>query len=141
MTVAVSIHEDNKDDLVKASRLIDMRSSNDITTAGAATYTAAQVLAGIIVRDCAGSGRTDVLPTAALLVAAMHNPRIGEVIDLMIVNGSDGAETITIAAGNGGGFNSLQQATSKDIAQNVTKTLKIRITGVVSGSEAYVVYM
>src|SRR3954462_9199372 len=57
-----------------------------INTAGANTITAAQVLAGIYVRDCNGAGRTDTLPTAALLVAAMTRPAIGDVLRLLVVN-------------------------------------------------------
>src|SRR5690349_811929 len=73
-------------------------------TAGARTYTAAEILTGIIVRDPNGASRTDVLPTAALLVAALTRPAVGDVISCYIVNGADAAETITINAGSGGGF-------------------------------------
>lgn len=110
-----------------------------INTAGAATYTAAQVLNGIIVRDCAGSGRTDTLPTAALLLAALPGAEVGDVLELKIINGSDNAETITIAEGSGGGWDTLQVAGTRIIPQNTTKTLFIRITGV--STPAYVVYM
>ena len=111
-----------------------------IATAGAETYTAAQILGGIIVRDCAGAGRTDTLPTAALLVAALPGVRVGDVISCTIVNGSDAAEAITLAAGAGGGFDANQTAASRVIGQNTSKTIRIRFTNVTAAAEAYVVY-
>lgn len=114
--------------------------ATSINTAGIATYTAAQVLGGIIVRDPNGAGRTDTLPTAALLVAAVPSAAIGMIISCLVVNGADAAETITIAAGSGGAFDANQTAASQVIPQNSSKELMIRLTGVASGSEAYVVY-
>lgn len=110
-------------------------------TAGNQTYTAADLLAGIIVRDCAGAGRSDVLPTAALLVAALANPAVGDVIQCYIINGSDAAETLTIGAGTGGGFDTNQTSASRVIAQNASKLLHIRLTNVTASSEAYVAYL
>jgi len=109
-----------------------------VATAGNATITAAQVLSGIYVRDCAGAGRTDTLPTAALLVAAMASPKIGDILTVHVVNGSDGAEALTIGAGTGGGFDTNQIAASRVVAQNASKDIRIRITGV--ATPAYVVY-
>lgn len=109
-------------------------------TAGAQTYTAADVLTGVIVRDCAGAGRSDVLPTAALLVAAIPGAAIGMLVRCLIVNGSDAAETITLGAGTGGSFDTNQTAASRVIPQNTSKLVTIRLTGVASGAEAYVVY-
>jgi hypothetical protein len=128
-------------DELRAERFLSQGGSPaSIATAGAATYTAAQVLSGIIVRDCAGAGRTDTFPTAALLVAAINKPAVGDTLRVHIVNGSDAAETITLAAGTGGGFDTNQTATSRVIGQNTSKDVYIRLTGVVSGSEAYVIY-
>jgi hypothetical protein len=111
-----------------------------VTDAGAATYTAAQVLGGVIIRDCSGAGRTDVLPTAALLIGAMRAPRIGDTIDVLVVNSSDAAETITISAGSGGAFPTEQIAATRIIPQNTSRDIKIRVTGVGS-SAAYVCVM
>lgn len=109
-------------------------------TAGARTYTAAEILGGIIVRDPNGASRSDVLPTAALLVAAMTRPAVGDVIRCLIVNGADAAETITIGAGTGGGFDTNQTSASRIIGQNAAKLIHIRLTNVTASSEAYVVY-
>lgn len=111
-----------------------------VATAGAGTYTAAQVLGGIIVRDCAGASRTDTFPTAALLVAAIPGVSVGDTLRVHIINGSDAAETITLAAGSGGGFDTNQTTASRVIGQNASKDVYVRITAVASGSEAYVLY-
>lgn len=110
-------------------------------TAGARTYTAAEILGGIIVRDCAGGSRSDVLPTAALLVAAMTRPAVGDVVQCTIINGSDANEVITVGAGTGGGFDTNQTSASRVIPQNASKTVFIRLTNVTASSEAYVAYM
>jgi predicted RecA/RadA family phage recombinase len=68
-------------------------------TVGAQVYTAADILGGIIVRDTNGGARTDTLPTAALLVAALPGVRVGDVVRCQIINGADAAEVLTIAAG------------------------------------------
>lgn len=49
----------------------DYRTNTSITTDAATTYTAAQVLTGLITRSVAGAAVTDVLPTAANLIAAI----------------------------------------------------------------------
>ena len=110
-------------------------------TAGNITLTAAQVLAGLFVRDPNGASRTDVLPTAALLVAAMTRPAVGDVIRLLVVNGADAAETITFTAGSGGSYDANQTAASRLIGQNASKLMHIRLTNVTASSEAYVVYL
>lgn len=126
-------------DEVRAERILAQGGAPaSINTAGAATYTAAQILSGIIVRDPNGAGRTDTLPTAALLVAAMNKPAVGDTLAVTIVNGADAAETITLAGGTGGTFDANQTAASQVIPQNTSKTVRIRITNVTT--PAYVIY-
>jgi hypothetical protein len=121
--------------------IVNTAAGTSITTAGNETLTAAQLLGGIIVRDCTGAGRTDTLPTAALLVAAIPGAAIGDTVRCWIVNGSDAAETITIAEGAGGAFVAAQTAASRVIEQNSSKMVHIRLTNVTAASEAYVVYL
>lgn len=109
-------------------------------TAGNVTLTAAEILAGVIVADCAGAGRTYTLPTAALLVAAVPNAQVGDQIECTIINGSDAAEAITIGEGVGGTWDANFVA-AKTIAQNVGKTVFLRLTNVTASAEAYVVYL
>lgn len=115
-------------------------SATSKATAGNVTLTAAEVLTSILVVDCAGAGRTYTLPTAALLVAALPFKEVGMTISLLVVNGSDAAESITLAAGSGGGFDANQTAGSRIVEQNSSKNVLIRFTAIASGSEAYVVY-
>ena len=105
-------------------------------TAGANTWTAAEVLAGLFLRDPAGADRTDTLPTAALLVAAVPDARVGQTFEIDYVNTADANETITVAAGSGGTL----VPTSILIGQNGAKKLLIRLTNVTASSEAYTVY-
>lgn len=112
-----------------------------ITTAGAATYTAQQVLSGLILRDPAGAGRSDVMPTAALLLAEIEarlggDAPIGLCFEFVIRNDADAAETITLTPGTGG---SVTGGGTMTIAQNNSKRFRVRVTGV-GGSAAYLVY-
>lgn len=124
---------------LECDKMIEKTTITSVTTAGAATYTAAACMGGVIMRDPNGASRTDVLPTAALLVAAMYDPQIGDTITVRIINTADAAETITMTAGSGGAFDAAQTAASKVIAQDKSGTLIIRVTGV--STAAYVVYM
>jgi hypothetical protein len=104
-------------------------------TASALTLTAAQILGGLILRDPNGAGRTDTLPTAALLVAAIPGCQVGSSFQFDIRNTADAAETITIAAGSGGTVSG-----TATIAQNNTKRFLVRITAIAAGSETYTIY-
>ncbi len=108
-----------------------------VTTAGAATYTAGNLLNVLILRDPSGASRTDVLPTAALLVAAMPFPVVGTSFVFTIRNDADAAETITVSAGTGG---TVTGGGTMTIAQSNMKSFLLRITSTTSGSEAYIVY-
>ena len=107
----------------------------NITAAEAATYTAAQLLGGLITRDCAGGARSDVTPTAALIVAALKNPVVGSSFEFTIRNTSDEAETITVTGGT-----DVTISGTATIAQNNSKRFLAVCTNVTSGSEAVTVY-
>lgn len=76
------------------------------STAGANTYTAAELLGGLILRDCAGGARTDVTPTGTEIAAALVDAGVsagnivGSSFEFTIVNTSDDAETITLSGGD-----------------------------------------
>jgi hypothetical protein len=118
-----------------------LAAASSYATVGSQTVTAEDVINGIIVVDPAGAGRTYTWPTAALLVAALPNPQIGDVIKTLVVNGADAAEVLTIGAGTGGGFDTNQVAASRNVGQNGSKIVHTRLTGVAVGSEAYVMYV
>lgn len=126
---------------LRTTRVIFGATATSDATAGARTWTAAEVLGGILVRDPNGAARTDVLPTAALLVAAIPGATVGDVIQVKLVNGADAAEAITLNAGAGGGFDANQTAGSRVVPQNATKDFYIRLTNVTPAAEAYVVYL
>lgn len=75
----------------------------DITTAGAATYTAAQLAGGLITRDPNGAARTDTTDTAANLIAAagLNLANNGDTVSCDLINTADAAEAITLAGGTG----------------------------------------
>lgn len=105
-----------------------------IGTAANVVYTVAQVLGGLITRAGNGAARTDTLPNAADLVAAINGAMVGSSFELVIRNNSATAVAITLAAGAGG---TLDPAVTT-IAQNNAKTYSFVFTSVTAGSEAYV---
>lgn len=127
--------------VARAARVITAEgvpsSSNN---AGANTITAAILLSGIYVRDCNGAGRTDTFDTAANIVAALPGAAVGDIIRLLIVNGTNGAFAITLAVPASGAFDGNQAAATRIIGQNTSKTISLRLTNVTGGAEAYVVY-
>lgn len=126
--------------------LMAMPAPTSINTAGNVTYTAAQLLTGTILRDANGGARTDVLPTAALLVAALGGSSsisggsalVGMSFDFLIVNTSGAANTVQITMGTGG--TSGGGAVLATIAQSTSRWFTLRLTNVTPGAEAYTVY-
>jgi hypothetical protein len=110
-------------------------------TAGAVTYTAANLLGGFINRDPNGAGRTDILPTAALLVAAIPGVQVGSGFEFTIRNNADAAETITLNAGTGGTLSAAgQSTTTSTIVQNNSRRYLVYFSNVTPGSEAVIFY-
>lgn len=77
-------------------------------TAGARDIAATDLLGGYYRRECSGGARTDTLPSAADLTAALATgragtspPPIGTHIDVTVHNISAAANTLTIANGTG----------------------------------------
>lgn len=105
-----------------------------VTTAGVYTYTAAEFLSGLIMRDCAGANRTDVGPSAADLVAAMPGAVVGSSFRLIVRNNSGGAFAVTMDAGLGGTDNG---GGAKSVAQLRNQEFLVRLTNVTAGAEEY----
>jgi hypothetical protein len=106
-----------------------------ISTAAAVTFSAAEVLGGLILRDPNGAGRADLLPTAALLVRAIEGVYAGCSFYFDIRNTADAAETITVTTATG-----LTLSGTMTIAQNNSKRFLARVTNSTPGSEAVTVY-
>lgn len=113
-------------------------------TTTTSTYTAANMLAGVIVNSAA-TAVTATLDTAANLVAAVNTAsagaNIGDMVSFELVNGGNTSGAITVGAGTGGTFDTNVPAANKVIAINLAKTIFVRLTNVTPGSEAYVIYM
>ncbi|MBH05176.1 MAG: hypothetical protein CMJ20_02525 [Phycisphaeraceae bacterium] len=105
------------------------------STAGAKTYSAAELLSGYIIRDPAGGDRSDVTPTAAQLVAVVPSAAVNDSFRFIIKNLADADETITLT----GGTNVTITGTAT-IAQNNTKEWLCVLTNVGSGTEAATIY-
>jgi hypothetical protein len=114
----------------------DYRTVTDITTAGAVTYSAAQLKGGIITRDPNGAARTDTTDTAANLVASFPDAVVGSTFTCYLVNTADAAEAITLSGGTGVTVSNAGQT----VDQNESALLLFRFTNVTSGSGCDPVY-
>lgn len=120
-----------------------------VSTAGAVTYTAAQLLGGFLLRDPNGAGRSDVTPTALQLVQAIPaaqaavadtagaNQNISASFEFDIRNTADANETITVTAGTG-----VTLSGTMTIAQNNGKRFKAVVTDATNqaGTAAVTIY-
>lgn len=120
--------------------LVSTLTAANITTAGAVTYSAAQLLGGRITRNPNGAARTDTTATAALLVAEVTGAAVGDSFWCVIENTATAAEAITLAAGTGVTLERLD-GTGATIAQNGTAILLFVFTNVTGASEAVSVYV
>jgi len=96
-----------------------------IATADAVTFTPAQILNGLTLRDPNGSNRADLLPTAAAIVAAIPNAVVGSVFEFTIINEADAAETITVTTNT-----NLTLSGTMTIAQNNQRRFRAQITAI-----------
>lgn len=104
-------------------------------TAGAVTYTAAELVGGLILRDPNGANRSDVTPTAAQIVGAVPAAIATSSFEFIIRNDADAAETITLTAGAG-----ITLSGTMTIAQNNSKRFLAVITNAGSGTQAVTIY-
>lgn len=100
-------------------------------TADNHTYTAAELLGGLILRDPNGGARSDPTDTAANIIAAMRQAGVGNSFEFTIRNTADASETITVTAGTG-----VTLSGTMTIAQNNSK----RFLCVVTASTTVTIY-
>ena len=105
-----------------------------ISADSATTLTPAQVLGGQIVRTGMTAGRTDTLPTAAVLAEAMQGVFVGLAFQFEVRNQNAGAFAQTLAVGTGGTLSAGSTATT---AQNNTHFYRLSFTNATIGAEAY----
>ena len=104
------------------------------------TYTATQLLGGLILRNPSGGVRDDDTETAANIVGAIPNAYIGSSFEFTIRN--IGAETITLNAPGGGGgpTSGVTLSGTMTIAQNYSRTFLVVCDVVGTGSEEVTIY-
>lgn len=109
-------------DLQVNGNLTHKETVSTITTAAAVTFSAAEILGGLILRDPNGAGRADLVPTAADLYAELGSPvkYVGLGFDFTIRNTADAAETITLTTNTG-----MTMSGTMTIAQNNTKLFRV----------------
>lgn len=132
------------EDLIGKGAFFEPVAPASIATAGAATYLADDLLKGVVKRATSGASRTDILPTAALVCSAFAarygGVKVGCMFSFMLINDATAAETITLTLGSGMTSGNAGTQFSSAIAQNATKTFRVRITNITAGSEACVIY-
>lgn len=108
--------------------LLNVASVSTVTTAGNVTYTPAQVMGGLILRNTSGANRSDVVPTASDLLAALGDATLGssagQSFEFTIRNTATAAETITLTANTG-----VTLSGTMTIAQNNSKRFLVVLTG------------
>ena len=92
--------------------------TGDATLSAAASFNA-------IVRGVPTGAATYTTATAAQILAAYGNARIGDTFVLFVINASAGANTITIASGDGGTNSGVMT-----VAQNAAKIFIGRFTAI-----------
>jgi len=122
----------NKDMIIIDDEVVSKRTQTAVTNT--ATITAAQLITGVL-DGTPTAGATYTLPTAALLVAGIHNVQVGSSFFFAVNNKAGDAYTITVAAGSGGTADG-----TLTVSQNVIRLFLVIITNVTSSSEAYFVY-
>ena len=115
-----------------ASPVRDFRTATADNTAAAATYTAAEVLAGLILRSPAGGANvTDVMPTAANLIAAMP----GAITGMSFVTYLDAGATPEAAITLNGASTGVTYANGCSTAIGTADVMPLLIT--ITGTATY----
>ena len=114
-----------------------------ISTAGAVTYTAAQLIGGLILRDTGDAARQDVTPTAAQIVAAITNAFVGASFEFMIIQtGDHNSDAATLTGGSGVTIpNAYASGNALNVEKNAIGRYLAVATNVTSGSEAVTIYV
>lgn len=105
-----------------------------LSTAANLTFTAAQILGGVINRDCNGADRSDVCPAAADLVAAIPGAAVGTSCQILLRNIGAG-NTTTLQTNTG-----VTLSGTMAVPQGNTGRFQLNVTSITPGSEAYTVY-
>lgn len=105
-------------------------------TGGANTWSAAEMIGGLLLRDPNGADRSDVTATAAAIVAAIAGAIVGSSFEFVIKNTADADEVITLTAGVG----VTLSPTSITIRRGYSHRFLAVCTNVTGAAEAVTVY-
>ena len=106
-----------------------------IADAAVVTFTPAQMLSGLILRDVGGTHRADKVPTAVALVDALGDQAfVGASFEFTIEN-EDGTHNTTLTTNDGDTLNGTMQVDALN-----SKRFLVVITNVTAASEAFSVY-
>jgi hypothetical protein len=102
-------------------RSSDQAGIPNYNTAGVVTFSASDLLQGIVLRDCNGAGRADLTPTAQQIIDSLtvfgRPPVAGHSYRFVLRNSSGGAFATTLTAGTGvtiSGTAAVAQLNSKE---------------------------
>lgn len=101
----------------------------------AVTYSVAEILSGLILRDALSTARADLLPTAAAIIAGINGCQVGTSFRTWIRNTGAGAGSITLTTNTG-----LTLSGTMVIAFQTQKELMFVVTNVFPNQEAVTVY-
>lgn len=133
--ISVKLAAKGTGQIVAANRVVQLTTVTTQATASDQTYTAAQLLGGIILRDPAGGARADLVPAAADLVAAIPGCAVGTSFRFTLRNTADADETITVTTNTG-----VTTSGTMTVAQNNSKDFLVVVTNVTAATEAYGLY-
>lgn len=120
--------------LVQGMTNFPLHSITSLTSAATVTYTAAQVLSGLI-SDAISEANAATFPAPADVVAAIAGCAVGTSFDFYVKNAAASGISITLTAGAG---NTLVGTAT--IAQNNTKHVRAIVTNITGASEAVTYY-
>ena len=107
-----------------------------VDSVGVATYTAASMNNGIILRDPSGSDQLDTTATAVDIVASIPDAAINSSYEFSVFNTADGsANTVTVQPGVG-----VTMEGSDILAAGENRTFRVILTNVTGGAEAVTIY-
>jgi hypothetical protein len=137
MTMFVNLHVGSlTTDITRSAIALKPTTVTTKATAAAVTFSSAELLGGLILRDPAGAARADKVPGAGALVDALGgNAVIGDSFEFTIRNTADAAETITLTTNT-----RMTMSGTMTIAQNNSKRFLVVATAVTAGAEAFTVY-
>ena len=120
--------------LTGGNMIMTKRTVTTDNTAGNVTYTIAELLGGLILRDATGCARTCVTPTAAAIVGGIPCATNDDTFEVTIIN--TGGEALTLTAGCGVTMIPATQALAADEQHH----LIVRLVDVSCSCEAVTFY-